>query len=174
MQLTRSVDQYLAYVVGLLSVIFTARPEALRSSEKVEVEFVLQHDTMDDLVEALAERRVERLAYAGLRELAESVAARPGISLFSSEADLLRGIRIVEDRNLIVHNNGIVNNVYRRKVPSTTRKVGQEVLLGYDEMIEDIEFLKTAVLETDRAAVAKWSLPVAPVVLAPFGPPDGE
>ncbi len=174
MQLTRTVDEYLGYVAGLLSAIFIARPEALRSSEKVDVEFVLQHETMTDLVGALAERRVERLAYAGLRDLAASVADRPGLDLFSSEANLLRGIRIVEDRNLIVHNYGIVNNVYRRKVPSTTRQVGQEVLLGYDEMMDDIAFLKAAVEETDRVAVAKWSLPVVPVVIAPFGPPEPE
>lgn len=182
LQITRTVDQYFAYVADLLTAVFLARPEALRSSEKVDVEFVLRHDTMEELVAALGERRVERLAYAGLRELAESVEERPGLELFASEDDLLRGVRIVEDRNLIVHNRGIVNKTYKRKVPSSTKAVGKRLGLNYADVLADIDFLKHSALRTDRIAVAKWSLPEVPVVISgvlelPFGqgvPPEPE
>ena len=130
------------------------------------MEFVLRHETMEDLVSALAERRVERLAYAGLGELAESVLERPGLELFASEDDLLRGVRIVEDRNLIVHNRGIVNKTYKRKVASSPRAIGEGLGLKYEDVLKDINFLKNSVLKTDRIAVAKWSIPEVPVAIS--------
>ena len=163
MQITRTVDHYLAYIADLLSEVFLARPETLRSNDTVEVEYVLRHETMDDLVKALAERRVERLAYAGLKELADSLRKRPGLELFASSDELLRGLRIVEDRNLIVHNHAIVNNVYRRKVVNTTKAAGEKLALTYDSVMNDMKFLTSSVLATDRLAVAKWSLPTEPV-----------
>lgn len=159
MQITRTVDHYLAYVADLLSAIFLARPETLRSTESVKVDFVLRHETMEDLMQALAERRVEKLAYSGLRDLSDSLANRPELSLFSCEEDLLHAARIVEDRNLIVHNRGVVNNMYRRKVPSSHREVGQPLSLEYDNVIADIAFLKQCVLTTDSLAVRKWQIP---------------
>jgi hypothetical protein len=163
MLVTRSVDDYLAYVSELLSTIFLARPETLRSKEEVEVEFVLRHDSMDDLVRALAERRVERLAYAGLPKLAKELRASPGLELFGSDADLLRAVKIVEDRNLIVHNRAVVNSVYLRKVPTAGIEAGDHLEFEFDDVFADIEFLTASALATDQLASAKWDLPQMPV-----------
>src|SRR5271157_4510607 len=45
MAVCRVVDNYLTYVSDLLGLIFSARPETLKSSEEVTLEFVLTHRT---------------------------------------------------------------------------------------------------------------------------------
>src|SRR6266511_3891545 len=69
MAVQRSVDNYLTYLSELLALLFRTRPETLRSSETVPLEEVLRHMSMDELIAALAERRVERLAYLGMADL---------------------------------------------------------------------------------------------------------
>lgn len=67
--LSRAVDSYLTYVSELLSLVFKERPETLRSKEQVRIDFILSFNSMEELQEAVAERRVERLAYRGMAEL---------------------------------------------------------------------------------------------------------
>lgn len=58
MMLCRAVDNYLCYIAGLLTQIFTHRPEALRSAEKITVDEVLQHTDMQDVIKYIAEQKV--------------------------------------------------------------------------------------------------------------------
>jgi hypothetical protein len=160
MLLTRFVDLYLTYVSELLASIFLRRPETLRSSEQISVEFVLQHDTLEDVVGSLAERRVERLAYQGIDDLAAYLEREMGFELFENDADLSQAVRIVEDRNIIVHNHAVVNNRYAKKVPDPPREVGQTLDLDFDDVFADLEFLARTAVEVDGRAAAKWSLPI--------------
>ena len=61
MMLSYGLNNFLTYVAELLALVFETRPETLRSSEVVKLEFILGHSSMDDLIRALAERRVEHL-----------------------------------------------------------------------------------------------------------------
>jgi hypothetical protein len=172
MLITRSVDHYLAYVSELLSTVFHARPETLRSKEQVEIEFVLRHDTMDNLVLSLAERRVDRLIRHGIKQLAKELHASPGITLFGTKADLLRATQIVENRNLIVHNRAVVNGIYLRNVPASGLSVGDRLDLDFDEVIADAGFLALAGVATDQLATTKWDLPQVSVSTAFSAPSE--
>lgn len=116
MLLTRAADAFLLYVSAVLAVVFRSRPATLRSSEQVKVDFVLAHQTMEELVADLAERRVTALSYQGMVELVESLRERLGLALFANRNDLDRAVRIVETRNLIVHNRGVVNRRFLSRV----------------------------------------------------------
>lgn len=156
--ITRSVDQYLTFISGLLSNIFRERPETLRSGEQVKLDFVLRHESMDELIDALAERRVDRLAYRGLRELAIDLKDTLGFVLFEQEDDLERAERIVENRNLIVHNQATVNAKYLRKVTNAASAVGEKLDFDLAEVLDDIEFLSRCAIRTDDLACVKWQL----------------
>jgi len=76
-----------------------------------------------------------------------------------SHADQLEAIRrYVERRNLIVHNRGIIDRRYVRKLGTVDGKVGD--LLRVDgNAIDAILTMDKAVAEADYRAVAKWGLP---------------
>jgi hypothetical protein len=83
--LVRAVDNSLTYISEMLAELFRRRPEMLRSERQVSLDRVLQHNSMADLVSALAEREVERLAYMGLDELCGELEKRFGMVLFELE-----------------------------------------------------------------------------------------
>jgi hypothetical protein len=157
MTLTRSTDNFLAYVSELLGLIFVTRPQTLRSSEKVEVEEVLQCSTMDELIRSLAEQKVDRLAYKGMRDLAADLSSRHHFRLFETDSDLSRAAYIIECRNSVVHNRGVVNKTFIRRTGSKLR-VGSPAPLSVNDVIESAQFLTASALDIDVRATSKFSL----------------
>ena len=64
---TRGVDNFQCYLAEVLAAMFRARPETLRSSDKVNVEDVLMCASMDEFVSRIAERKTEQLTYNACR-----------------------------------------------------------------------------------------------------------
>ena len=114
---------------------------------------------MEELVAWLAERRVERLAYQGMSTLAEDLSERLGLSLFGEPEDAGRAIRIVEIRNLIVHNRAVVNRVFLSRVPDYPAKEGDRIEIDVDDLFEDVQFLAGLCFDLDRRAAEKFGLP---------------
>jgi hypothetical protein len=168
MMICRGVDNFLSYITQLLALIFRTRPETLRSSETVRLDAVLKHSTMADLVHELAERRVNQLSYQGMRDLAAYVSDRLGFVMFVDADKLNNAFRIIESRNLIVHNRGIVNELYLSRVGSSPAPLGVPIPMDPNRVLDDLEFLEAAVRDIDARAAAKFGLPVE----AKGAPPD--
>jgi hypothetical protein len=156
--LSRGTDNFLTYIAELLAVVFTARPETLRSSETVKVEDVLRHQTMDELLHSLAERKVEKLSYQGVRDLQQDLIDKLGFQLFLSASDLTRAVRIIEMRNLVAHNRGVVNSVFKRRTGDSSATVGQRLKLDAKAVFSDLEFLSGLAKDIDHRAALKWGL----------------
>lgn len=167
MVMLRMADNYLTYLSELLTTAFLARPEMLKSGEQVRIDFVLQHATMSDLVASLAERKVDRLSYIGMEDLAAYFGDELKLPLFSSDGDLARAIRIIETRNIIVHNRGVVNDRYRKRVHGSTLPVGERVVLNTGDEQDASFFLADAAYNLDTRAIAKYKLEALP--LGPVG-----
>jgi len=155
--LSRAVDSYLTYVSELLSLVFKERPETLRSKEQVRIDFILSFDSMEELQEAVAERRVERLAYRGMAELVGWMKETLGFSLVS-DRDRLKVIeRLVEQRNLIVHHRAVIDHRYVRRLGPSDGVAGE--MLGVKEGARHAATtLAEAVGDADQRAASKWGL----------------
>lgn len=162
MMLCRGAENFLTYVSELLALVFRSRPETLRSSETVRLDAVLKHPTMEELVRDLAERRVNQLSYQGMRDLSAYLSERLGFELFPQAEDLERAVRIIESRNLIVHNRGIVNDLFLSRVPSTAGKVGEPLTFDTNQIFDDLEFIALSVYSVDDRAVRKFRLSAVP------------
>lgn len=157
MILTRGVDDFLIYLSELFGLIFRTEPGTLRSGEKIAIEEVLQHESLDEVVAYLANRRAERLAYAGLRAIAAELENDLGFELFQ-ENDLDRAVQVVGARNLVVHNRGVINAMYLRRVPDGG--VPEERLpIDGAFVLGSLDFLAAASRGIDGRAVAKFILP---------------
>ena len=159
MMLCRAVDNYLAYVSEIMALIFTTKPETLKSEETIKLDVLLQHETMDDLISTLAERRVERLSYQGMGDLAAYLFERLGFSLFEQDDALERAVRIVEIRNLIVHNRAVVNRRFASRLPDSPAKLGETLEITAYGVLDDLEFLAQSCSEIDERAASKFDLP---------------
>jgi hypothetical protein len=156
--LTRVVDNLLCFITDLLALIYEAKPEMLKSSEQERLDFIFQYSDMADLRTAVAEKRVERLAYLGLRELTEYIKTHMGFDLFPQNADLERAALIVEYRNIMVHNRGQIGAASVRRFPILKSQLGKRVALAYDSLRDDRQFLENAVVDIDVRATSKFSL----------------
>jgi hypothetical protein len=171
MLVCRVVDNFLAYIVGLLTEIFKQRPEALRSKETVTWEFVLGFDDTTALRHALAELKVDRLAYSGVEELAKKLEGDMNLELFTPE-EPPKAARAVEVRNLIVHNRGRVNVRSAKKAPELAPLVGQYLELSDSDVISMLQFLHGVVRRTDSIAIRKFGIPSRLGYVQPHIPED--
>lgn len=157
--LQRAVDNFLAYIADLLKLVFTLKPECLRSSEVVKLEEALDFPTMEEFITFLAERKVDRLAYRSLENVATDLEKTLGFSLLPEEADLVRAVRLVATRNLIAHNRAFVNPKFTRQVPNTEYEVGEKLRLGGPDLLADLHFLQAAACDIDERAALHFDLP---------------
>jgi hypothetical protein len=158
MMLVRGTDNFLTYLSELLALVFTSRPETLKSAETVRLEDILKHATMDDLVKRLAERRVERLSYQGMKDLQKDLAEKLNFEIFPSPEPLSRAVRIIEIRNLFVHNRGIVNRTFQARTGDSPLAIGSLFELRPHPLISDLDFLAHFVLDIDKRASVKFGL----------------
>jgi hypothetical protein len=158
MLLTRVADAYLHYVSALLVLVFRSRPETLRTAQLVRLDFVLDFQDMEELIAALAERRVTDLAYQSMSKLAEDLQQRLSLPLFTSEPDLTRAIRIVEMRNLIVHNRAVINRRFLSQVRDFDGDEGDRLKLTVD-ILDEADLLAESAAALDQRAVEKFGLP---------------
>jgi len=158
MMLSRGVENFLTYLSELLSMIFRTRPETMRSSDTVRLDAVLKHSSMDEFISYLAEKRVNQLSYQGMKELASYLSKRLSFTILPEAKDLDNAIRIIECRNLIVHNRGVVNAIFCERVAGVTTPVGEPLDLEYREVQNDIGFLAQCVFFIDGLAVRKFGL----------------
>ena len=155
MMICRAVDNYLTYVSELMALVFTSRPETLKTRDSVRIDVLLEYGTMEELVSGLAEKRVNDLSYRGMRDLSDYLAERLGFPLFQDPVQLERAVRVIEVRNLIVHNRAVVNRTFFARLPSYSAKLGQDVELDVDPVFDDIEFLCGSRFSIGRAGSCK-------------------
>lgn len=155
--LVRHIENSLNYLASLLYEIFTQRPETLRSSEKVELSELLKHNTMDDVVRDVAERKVSSLSYSSIRDLDDFFSERFGLAIATS-AQLSAAFEAAEIRNISVHNRCIINARFVSRTGCDPSFLGQkkELFLGYlDELVPIFAEL---VKELDKNARNKMKL----------------
>lgn len=155
--LCKYVDNFILYLSELLREIFRSKPEILRSGDQERLDFVLQFETMEEFIEALVERKVERLAFLGIRDLNEFFKERLGFALGSKEQ--LQNIHeAVEIRNIIVHNRGVISPTFKRRLPSFKGCVGEPVNVDYEMSKRYCHSLEEIVRDLDRVASLKFGL----------------
>lgn len=165
--LTRTVDNFLCFLSDLLALIYKTKPQMLRSSEQERLDFVLNFESMDELRAAVAEKKVERLSYLGLRDLNDSLRGQMGFELFGSPKDLSEAAVLVEMRNICVHARGVVGATSARRFAEFKDLLGKRLDFSHERIRACRKFLENAVFDIDVRATEKFSLPCCKVPKPP-------
>src|SRR5438128_220722 len=83
--LPRTIDLFLTYITDLITLVCRTNPRTLASKSTFTVEEILEYDTMDELLEAIIDKRVTGLAYSGMNKLLSEINTRWGFDLFPDE-----------------------------------------------------------------------------------------
>lgn len=153
----REVENLLAYLSSLANSIFVRNPATLRSSEKVEIERVLRHESIEALVADLAESKVQSLSYWSFTDLCAYFCDRFGLEV-ALEDDAKLIIEAIETRNISVHNRCIINRRYLQRTGADPSKLGEIKTLGikFAETLAPVVW--NTVIALDREAVRKFKL----------------
>jgi hypothetical protein len=157
LMLVRVADHFLTYISGLLTLVFRKYPNAL-GEVPIKLSDVLYFGGQDAIIGAAVDEYVRGRSYNGLRQLEEDVNNKVGFRLFADRKDREYAREIIQVRNVLVHNDGLIDSRLARENPKFRDKIG-ETISGYNPLLM-VDFLTVAVQEIDIAAQEKWSLPV--------------
>ena len=148
-----------AFLTDVFSEVARARPDILRSSKKqISYDRLLDLGSFDALVDFIASRELNELSYKSIKEQADYYRDRFGIALEDSGVPVSDLIELRSTRNLLVHNNGVVNHIYIELVPSTAYNAGDEVRVDanyFNQAAKSVEavaaFITTKLVEKHAA-----------------------
>jgi hypothetical protein len=174
MTFCRGVDSFLVYITDLLTIIFEVRPEILKSKQQtVTLDFLFEHLAAGDLISALVERKVNELSYLGMKDVAEFCQKKLHLPLFEDETHLIKATLYVDMRNLITHNRGVVNRIFKQRQPTVSAELGTTIEFESDSQVgEIIGFLVYCARQLDVRAAAKFNL--STLLPMPKEPPPNE
>lgn len=160
--LSRAVETFDLYLTTILRDIFLSRPEMLKSETTIDVATILDAGNYDEVILRVVERKVHELSYKPLSELRKFITDRTGIDLFPTQEAFDRTILASEIRNLIAHNDCMINELFRKRTKGITEtyevssigriKIDDEWLRKTSYSLDDIVF------SFDKSAVKKFKL----------------
>jgi hypothetical protein len=154
----RLVDNFLTYLSEVLVECFRAKPESMKSSEKIEISEVLQFDTFSELVDYVADKKVHSLSYQSILDLDDYFQSRFGVNIVLEEAKSVL-LKAVETRNLITHNRGIRNKRYMNKLGEAESTLGVRRDIGIDFYREIDQLLFENIKRLDTSLRKKLGVP---------------
>ncbi len=162
--LTRVVDRALTYISSSLHAVCRKHPNSVKArvTEELDVEYIFGFASIDELVHAIIDRRVRSLSMRSLGELDQYFRKTFEFDLFASDEQRESAIRLVAQRNLLVHNRGLVNQIYLEQTKDSRLKVGDVIKYDGPKALCALEFLSSWVCDLDVRLIEKFKLETQP------------
>jgi len=158
MSFTRSIDNFVTYFKEILAEVVNKKPQILKSKDQERIDFILEYESMDDLLKAISEKKIEELFYKGISDIEKYFKDRLGIELFKDEETKNAINRLIKLRNLIVHNRGKFSKEFLHEFPDTNIANGLYCTLKYEEISEVNFVLHNYLVDLDIEITAKFNL----------------
>lgn len=160
--LSRAVESFDLYLTTILRDIFLSKPEMLKSEQQLDATTIIEAGSYDEVLLKLVERKVHELGYKPLLNLRKYVSKGTGIDLFANDEMYEAVLVASEVRNLIAHNNCIVNALFKARTAGVKveleRSQNGELQVS-DEWLRRASYtLDAAVFRFDELAAAKFGL----------------
>ncbi len=120
-----TIDNFTTYFKDILSEVVLAKPQVLKSQEAERLDFILEHDSMDELISSIASKKIEELFYKGIEDIEKFFKARLGINIFKTVEERETINCYIKQRNLTVHNRRKISKEFARQFPELENKIGQ-------------------------------------------------
>lgn len=155
----RIVDNALCYFKDVLSEVVVKEPRVLKSSkEKESYDFMLSFETIEELKKALSDKKIKELFYGSIEDIKKYFLDRLGIKLFDNDTDEKDFSMVIKQRNLIVHNRGIITQELADEFPAFKEIVGQQLLFKYDQLSIINGLINNLIIEIDIKLREKFKL----------------
>jgi hypothetical protein len=148
-------DTFETFMSDLLYEIYLAKPESLKSDAPVKVKDVLDCADMQEFITRYAKEKLKKLQRGSVKEFIADNKAIKSLSVF--DATRIEEIeKILQIRHLYTHQNGIIDEKFRKSFPLT--KVNDEYRMTLDEFLGRFDYLAQAIEAVDEAARKDFKL----------------
>lgn len=120
-----TIDNFTTYFKDILAEVVLTKPQILKSQESEKIDFILEHESMDDLINAIANKKIEELFYKGIEDIDKFFKSRLGIDIFKTDDEREAINFFIKQRNLTVHNRRKISKDFARQFPDLDNKIGQ-------------------------------------------------
>lgn len=154
----QSMDNFITYFKEILSEIVVARPQILKSQDSERLDFILGYDSMEDLIDAIASKKIEELFYKGIEDIEKFFKSRLGIDIFKSveQKDVINFL--IKQRNLAVHNRRKISKEFAKQFPHPNLKVGEYLSFDFKYVSSINITLFNFIVELDKEISKKFKL----------------
>jgi len=155
MTFCRAVDLFSIFLDDLLLFVLKSQPQSLKSNEKLTTEEVLSCASMSEAIDVVAQRKVREISYKSIKDRMAYFDEKLGFNLELTSAHIKDIVLLYECRNLLVHNRGIVNSVFKKKVAECTLQEGDSIEVDTELCSTSVQCLSNAVKAIDRTITKK-------------------
>jgi hypothetical protein len=154
MSLVYLIAAYESFLEKILSILFERRPETLKSTRKgLTTEELIMCKDIGTAIRRISEREVELVIHQDVEETRMYFKDRLGVDLrqFTNWREFSERFY---RRNIIVHNSGMTNEIYRRKAGYKGKDKRMDVSQAY--LTESIQLFESAAKEISEHFQAKF------------------
>jgi hypothetical protein len=154
----RTIDNFITYFKEILAEIVQVKPQILKSQESEKLDFILDYESMDDLINAIATKKIEELFYKGIEDIEKFFKTRLGIDIFknSEEKDTIN--QLIKQRNLTVHNRRKISKEFSKQFPILKYEVGQYLTFEFQYVSTINLHLYNFIAQIDEELSEKFKL----------------
>lgn len=148
-------DTFEIFMSDLLYEVYLARPQTLKSEATVTVKEVLDCSDMQEFITRYAKEKLKKLQRGSVKGFIADNRAIKSLNVFDA-ARIEEIENILQIRHLYTHQNGIVDDRFRKSFPAA--KVNDEYRMTLDEFLDRFEYLAQAIEAVDEAARKDYKL----------------
>lgn len=155
------VDSFLWFLSSAIQASMKKKPELVKSGESIKIEEIFEFSSKKDLINYLIDKKINSLSYGGIDGLERFVDEALGINLFSDEESRTLMKVFIEARNILVHNRGIVNKIFLKRIkhhPDFKIEEGRRFHLGFDDLVRLSKVCVETALTMDDQVTSKFKI----------------
>jgi hypothetical protein len=158
MTYSRSIDNALCYFKDILVEVIIKKPEILKSNEKESIEYILSFKSIEELTKDLIERKINELFYGGIKDIKAFFKKKLNIEMFKDKESEDNFNQLIKQRNLIVHNRGIISKEFASEFPTHKDLIGKRLNFTFDNLTMISIILNNIIVEIDVTLRKKFNL----------------
>jgi hypothetical protein len=136
-----------AYVPDMIKAVLLKHPEILKNKDKqLSYEEILNLHEKGALVESLVGREVDRISRESTRKQIAWISSKLHVSYLENEEQENVLVEMTARRNILVHNNAIVNEQYLHAVPKSSLVLGERIIIDHRYWGDCNRFLRNATI----------------------------
>jgi hypothetical protein len=154
MTVVYAVSKFESFLTDCYDQLLSWNQNALKTAKQISYKEVLEFKNIEDLFQALKDRELLEFSFSSFAQKIQTLEKKFNINFSNHDVNIETITEILTTRNIHLHNDGFINEVYLKNNSRTDYKIGDErtIDVGYSihvisELIHAGESIQKKILE---------------------------